>query len=682
MKLSFYPRLAWEGIRKNKRLYLPYLLTCMGMVAIHYIILFLSEMPALDRMPGSGTVGSALGMSGRIIALFAVFFLFYSHSFLMRYRKKEFGLYNILGMGKGNISKLLFWETCIITVVSLGIGLVLGVVLSKLFELGLVNMMAGQIDYEWTVFPDTMAVTAMIFTGIFLLLFFHSLCQISFSHPIELLRSENRGEKPPKANWLIGLAGVILLIIAYSIALTVESLVTAITLFFVAVALVMVATYLLFGAGSVMLCRLLQKNKRYYYQPNHFVSVSSMVYRMNRNGAGLASICILLTMVLVMLSSTASLYIGLEDVILTRCPKDINIELQMQDIKYLDNEILDRFRDRVSRILDENQVQMEAVIEYQVGNTDGILLNGSFSQDEEAMQNFNFNTASTAVLLYLVPLADYNRVMDENMTLKEGEVLIYPFCTEYTASTFQMNGGRIYQVKDVVEDWIDNRNSAMTIIPTIFVFVEDLEAFTAPDRGQNNSQEDTELRFEWIYAFDLDTSAQEQMNICHQLEQTDWMRGLEDSTIIYAGEVDGQEDERIEFYYMFGGLFYIGILLSIVFLAATVLIIYYKQIAEGYEDQKRFELMQKVGMSRRDIRRSIHSQMLTIFFLPLLMSGIHLCFAFPVIRKILLVFNLQSTGLLIATTVGCFFVFGILYTLVYKLTANVYVSIVSGVEGQ
>lgn len=680
MKMSLYPKLAWEGIRKNRRLYIPYLLTCIGMVMMHYIISFLSGTPALDAIPGSQTVAMTLGLASWIVALFALFFLFYSNSFLARRRRKEFGLYNILGMGKWNVSKILFWEALIVAAISLIIGLSAGVGLSKLFELGLVNLMAGDVSYDFTVFPDTMATTALFFVGIFALLFLNSLRKISLSNPIELLRSENVGEKPPKGSWLLGLAGAVILAAAYYIAVTIQSPVTALALFFVAVAMVIVATYLLFGSGSVLMCRMLQKNKRYYYKANHFVFVSSMSYRMNRNGAGLASICILLTMVLVMISSTASLYIGSEGVILSRYPKDINMQTWMQDIAYIDDETLELFRGKIQTVLDENDARITSANDYRVAYTDGILENGVFTNDEETMRNFDFATASTASLLYIVPLADYNRLMGESVTLAENEVLVTPFRTDYESSTFQMNGGEVYQVKAVMEKWVDNGNSSMTIIPTLFVFVENMDAFTAREREVTRANGDPTLRFSWMYDFDLDVSAEEQIEIARQIRETDWARGLEYADVISSVSLSSQEGERTGFFTLFGGLFFIGIVLSIVFLMAAVLIIYYKQVSEGYEDQNRFEIMQKVGMTKKDIRRSINSQMLTVFYLPLVTAGIHLCFAFPIIRKLLMLFNLRHTALLVITTVVCFVAFAVLYALVYKITSNAYFSIVSGAK--
>lgn len=676
MRIGFYPKLAWEGMRKNKRFYIPYLLTCIGMVMMHYIIAFLSGTPALESTPGGATIGQTLGMGSTIVALFSLLFLFYSNSFLNRRRQKEFGLYNILGMSKWNIARILFWESVIVGVISLGIGLAAGGALAKLFELGLINMMEGEITYHFEISFETMKVTVLVFAGILVLLFLNSLRQISLKNPITLLRSENAGEKPPKANWLIGIAGLIILGWAYYIAITMENPVSALVMFFVAVAMVIVATYLLFTAGSVILCKMLQKNKRYYYKTNHFISVSSMTYRMKRNGAGLASICILLTMVLVMLSSTAALYIGTEDVMRIRYPKEINLNLTMQDLSAMSDETLDIFREKVDDILEKHDMKQENVVDYHTGVTSGIYVDGTFCNDEEAMKNFSFDSASDAALLYVIPLSDYNQIMNEQETLAEDEVLIYAYNMEYKASVFQMNEGIAYQVKKA-ENWINNGNSVMTIIPTIFVFTSDFENFVEPMLSRYDSESRPMMDFEWLYGFDCDLGIEEQIAVYNEIAGTDWMRGLEYEDLVAAGNVESRAAERSGFYSLYGGLFYLGILLSIVFLFAAVLIIYYKQVSEGFEDQKRFEIMQKVGMTKKDIRRSINSQMLTVFFLPLLMAGIHLCFAFPIIRLILQMFALWNTKLLIATCAFCFIIFGLFYALVYRITSNSYYAIVS-----
>ena len=678
MKMGFYPKLAWEGIRKNKRLYLPYIMTCIGMVMMHYIISYLSGAAILDSVLGSETVGYAMSLGSWVIAVFSVLFLFYTNSFLIRRRKKEFGLYNILGMGKWNIGRIVLWESVIVAVLSLVLGLAAGALLAKVFELAVANLMGAQITYEITIAPDVMVGTGMIYGGIFLLLLLNSLRQIATSNPLELLRSENAGEKPPKANWLVGLAGVIILGIAYYIALTIESPVTALAIFFVAAGMVIVATYFLFGAGSVVMCRLLQKNKRYYYKANHFVSVSSMTYRMNRNGAGLASICVLLTMVMVMLSSTAALYVGTEEQVLSRYPRDINLQIAMNEYASLDNTKLDANRAEITGILGDDLSKVENLVDYRVGNTSGMLSNGEFSNERQDMQNFDYGMANDAVLLFVVPLEDYNRIMGTQQTLDDDEVLIYGYRTDYDAPTIRVNDGQTYRVKEVVDDWVSNGEASMTVIPTVYVFTNDVDAFTKPMQGMTTDWGTPMMTFDWMYCFDMDATEEEIADVFYAIRNSQWMNGLYESEEVASVTAECQDIEREGFYAMFGGLLSLGILLSILFLAAAVLIIYYKQISEGYEDQKRFDIMRKVGMTKRDIRKSINSQMLTVFFLPLVTAGIHLSVAFPIIHKILQMFNMHNIALHIATTAGCFLIFGVFYALVYRITSNAYYSIVSG----
>ena len=678
MKMGFYPKLAWEGIRKNKRLYLPYIMTCIGMVMMHYIISYLSGAAILDSVLGSETVGYAMSLGSWVIAVFSVLFLFYTNSFLIRRRKKEFGLYNILGMGKWNIGRIVLWESVIVAVLSLVLGLAAGALLAKVFELAVANLMGAQITYEITIAPDVMVGTGMIYGGIFLLLLLNSLRQIATSNPLELLRSENAGEKPPKANWLVGLAGAIILGIAYYIALTIESPVTALAIFFVAAGMVIVATYFLFGAGSVVMCRLLQKNKRYYYKANHFVSVSSMTYRMNRNGAGLASICVLLTMVMVMLSSTAALYVGTEEQVLSRYPRDINLQIAMNEYASLDNTKLDANRAEITGILGDDLSKVENLVDYRVGNTSGMLSNGEFSNERQDMQNFDYGMANDAVLLFVVPLEDYNRIMGTQQTLDDDEVLIYGYRTDYDAPTICVNDGQTYRVKEVVDDWVSNGEASMTVIPTVYVFTNDVDAFTKPMQGMTTDWGTPMMTFDWMYCFDMDATEEEIADVFYAIRNSQWMNGLYESEEVASVTAECQDIEREGFYAMFGGLLSLGILLSILFLAAAVLIIYYKQISEGYEDQKRFDIMRKVGMTKRDIRKSINSQMLTVFFLPLVTAGIHLSVAFPIIHKILQMFNMHNIALHIATTAGCFLIFGVFYALVYRITSNAYYSIVSG----
>ena len=351
MKTLFYPRLAWMGIWKNKRLYIPYILASMGMVMMFYIVAFLYTSKVLQSVSGGDVMQQMLGLGLSVISVFSLLFLFYTNSFLNRRRKKEFGLYNILGMGKWNLARIMVWESLMSAVCSLAGGLIAGIVFSKFAELGMVNLLHGEVSFMLTLGAKAILETLKRFSVIFLLLLLYSLWQLRLASPMELLRSENAGERPPKANWLLALAGVVILGAAYYMAVTIKEPIDAMLWFFVAVIMVIIATYLLFIAGSVTICRILQKNKNYYYKTNHFVSVSSMVYRMKRNGAGLASICILCTMVLVMLSGTVCLYIGTEDSLRTRYPRNINLDATAGSIDLLENRKTDEIRELAAQTI-------------------------------------------------------------------------------------------------------------------------------------------------------------------------------------------------------------------------------------------------------------------------------------------------------------------------------------------
>lgn len=668
MRMSFYPRLAWDGIRKNRRLYTPYLMTCTGMVMMYYIIVFLAASPALASLPGSGSIAAMMGLGSGVLAFFAGLFLFYSNAFLIRRRKKEFGLYNILGMGKVQIARILFWETLLTAALALGVGLPLGVGLSKLFELLMLRMMGGDVSYVFSISMPGMGRTASVFGVIFGLLFLNSLRQISRSSPMELLRSENTGEKPPRANWVVGLLGLMLLSAAYYMAVTIQNPLTALTFFFGAVAMVIAATYLLFIFGSVVLCRLLQRRTGYYYQARHFVSTASMVYRMKRNGAGLASICILLTMVLVMLSSTAALFIGAEDSLRSRYPRELSLDVYTE-AQNGEEERLTPARAAVDEALASAGVQVTRVMDYRHIGVNGLLRSGVFSAASDSDK-----TLTDLISLYLVPLADYNRDTGRQAVLQAGEVLLYPFRTSYTAETFGIEGGPVWQVREVLSDFMVHDSAAVDVVPSVYLVVPDLPAAAAPLEAALGKT----LSVCWTYGFDLDLQPEKQIELYRALKGA-----LEESGPMagYVWRLESLEANRSDFYATYGGLFFLGILLSLVFLAAAVLIIYYKQVSEGFEDQARFGIMRKVGMTPRDIRASINSQMRTVLFLPLLMAGIHFCFAFPMVRQLLMLFNLWNTKLLVQTSVVCYLIFGLFYCIVYRATSNAYYSIVSGGQG-
>ena len=677
MKRGFYAKLAFTGIRKNKRLYVPYILTCIGMVMMFYIVAFLSYSPVLTGIPGGDTLQMILSLGTGVVGVFALIFLFYTNSFLIRRRKKEFGLYNILGMGKGNLARVLLWESLMIAAVALGGGLLAGIALSKIAELGMVNLLQGEVGFSLTLEPEAILQALLLFGVIFLLILLNTLRQIHLSNPIALLHSENVGEKPPKANWILALMGAIILAAAYYLAVTIESPVETLLWFFVAVIMVIIATYMLFVAGSVVICKVLQKKKGYYYKTSHFVSVSSMVYRMKRNGAGLASICILCTMVLVMLSSTVCLYIGTEDSIRSRYPRNINLDVTVEDLNDMDSKKMDTIRTLSEKVVSENGQSTNNILDYQVAAFAGYMKNGIIETDSSHLVDFQLDYYSDVWQVFLVPLSDYNRLMGEDETLNPDEVLIYTTkSTEYQYNTIAFGDREPLKVKKVVPTFADNGVDAMQVIPSLYIFISDFNATVEPLLSITDLRDQQLIEMHWFYGFDLSGNDAIQIAIQDQLEAAIGQTGL--LTDNFHINCEGAAKERSGFYGLYGGLFFLGILLGTVFLFAAVLIMYYKQISEGYEDQSRFAIMQKVGMTKREIKKSINSQILTVFFLPLITSGVHLAFAFPMIYKLLALFSLTNLELLILVTICCYLIFALFYVLVYRITSKAYYSIVSG----
>lgn len=682
MKTGFYPKLAFDGIRKNKKMYLPFILTSIGMVMMYYIILFLQLSPNIKDAVGSSTASDILGLGSWVIAIFSCIFLFYTNSFLIKRRKKEFGLYNILGMDKHNLSKVLFWETLIIALISIAVGLAAGIAFSKLAELIFLKLLKSDATFDLSISVRALGFCAAVFAVIFFLLFLNSLRQVKFSSAISLVKSEQTGEKPPKGNWIFGILGVLLLAGAYYIALSIKEPLQALMLFFVAVVMVIIGTYLVMISGSVLFCRLLQKNKKYYYKSNHFVSVSSMVYRMKRNGAGLASICVLATMVLVMISSTTSLYFGEEDALANRYPREINISFSSLDTQIYKNGQSDQIRSEIDEIAKKHNANVHNSLTYLAGVLSGMVTDGNVETD---VRNVYSGTVdyNKVFLFNFVSVDDYNEMMGTDYHLKDGEAMVYLFRKDsnFHGDTLSFNGGQSFKIVRYLDNFISQSDAAMTVVPTMAIFVNDLDKAT---QGMNDAthQHDSEpvVNFSWTYGFDTGLSEDEQIALSKDINSylTDVSDDLKED--IHSTEVESREQNRLDFFGLYGGLFGLGIILSIVFIFAAVLIIYYKQIFEGYEDQSRFEIMQKVGMTKKEIRKSINSQLLTVFFLPLILAGMHLAFAAPIIKKLLLLFNLTNLNLFIITILISFAVFALFYMIVYKITSNAYYMIVSSAK--
>ena len=662
MKGLLYFRLACSGIRKNRKLYVPYLLTVIGMVMMSYIMQALSYAPALHAMKGGSNLEAILSLGKLVIAVFAGIFLLYTNSFLIRRRYREFGLYNVLGMDKNALCRVAFWENLIVAVIGLAVGLALGTLLYKLAELGLVNMVQGQVDDSFMVEPESLKFTLVIFAVIFALIMIRSLIQVRHTRPLELLRSESAGEKPPRANYLLGFLGVALLAGAYYMAVTISNALSAFTWFFVAVLMVIAGTYLVMISGSVVLCRLLQKWKGYYYKKQHFVSVSSMAYRMKRNGAGLASICILATMVLVMISSTGSLYIGAEDAIAVRYPYDSTVKLYFGRLDELDDRNVEKIQRTMERTLEAQKVTPTAEKIFRYVSVSGALLEDRLVTDfTEVNAVMNYNQVYS---LYLLSQADYNQMYGTDIALQPGQAMVRVYNGSWNGSHIQVGALELDVVGQLpcgleMED--------MTLVPSLVLVVSDLQQASVPE----------ECNMIFFCGYDFGLPEEETLEAHRALEAA--VKALASEQKIHC-RVECPIVERQDFYITFGGLFFIGMILSAMFIAAAALIIYYKQVSEGYEDQSRFAIMRKVGMTRQDIKKSINSQILTVFFIPLLLAGVHLAFAFPLVWQLLTMFSLTNKRLAICTNIGAFLIFCVFYVVIYRFTAHAYYRIVSESE--
>ncbi len=679
MRGTFYFKLAATGISKNRKMYFPYLLTCICMVMMYYIVAFLCRSSTLQNMRGGDAVQQMLSLGVGVIGVFSVIFLYYTNSFLIRRRQREFGLYYVLGMGKRNLVKIMICETLLTAVVSIAGGLVLGILFSKLGELVITKLLGADISFDMQIDPRAIMSTLVLFVIIFALIMLRMLVFLWRSRPVEMLRSDKVGEKPPKGNWFFALAGIVLLGAAYYLAVTIEDPITALMWFFVAVIMVIVATYLLFIAGSVTFGRLLQKNKRYYYRTNHFVSLSSMIYRMKRNGAGLASICILSTMVLVMVSGVMCLWLGMEDMLHVRYPREITAEIYTED-----KERADQVKAIMEQVVEEHGAEKENVIAYTMLETSAFQKEDQILFDTSSMNQFSIQDTGSMREIYVITIDDYNRLKGKNETLAEDEVMISMPKNEktYSYDTITVEGGSTWKVKSTLNKFSLYGADAATMIPSMYIFVPDQNAMKEIYAAQAEYYQDAASEIEQYYGFDLNCPSEEQIEITGEL--FDRFAQAQNENPDFAGRIslEGREQERSWFLGMYGGLFFLGIILGIVFIAGMVIIIYYKQISEGYEDQDRFDILMKIGMTRKEVRRSVNSQVLTVFFLPLIAAGLHTGFAFPIIRRILNLLGFVNTALLIEVTVSCYIVFALFYIIIYLLTSKSYLTIVGGKKGK
>lgn len=686
MNKGLYLKLAWTGIKKNKQLYFPYLLSGSVMVMVFYILAFLTASDMVHGLRGGEAMTTLLLCGEILIGLFSLPFLFYTSSSLMKKRKKELGLYNILGMNKGNIMISLLWESLMTYGIVISIGILSGVVFSKIAELGLVNIMEEEVNYHIYIEWKGILAAVLLYAGIYFLIFLNIVRQIHQNNPIELLHSESAGEQPPKSRWVLAAIGMVLLVTAYIWAVRIENPREALMQLLLIGGVVVIGTYLLFIAGSVFLCGWLKKKKHYYYQTAHFVTISSLSYRMKRNGASLASICILSTVILVALVASIGCYAGVDEIIGNHYPYDLGIIIETSGLQEGGKEAA--YRTEIENICRDMQVRAEETVEtYAVGldvpfKNDMLDLSIDIYQDSPEEGNITLwnQYLENFVCARVLSLKDYNRLCHTSEELKSGEVLIAGGNKANRAKSIRSWDGSEYTVKKAVEK--QPRLSAFqlygsysdTMIETLMVVVPDMAEFWKGFDASAWSAKNEVLMF-WEYDMNLDESRDRQFAIGDACSQ--WVQKLSetkgDGYINYYTKVEKWAKLKS----LAGGVMFLAFAISGVFVFVATLIMYYKQISEGYEDQKQFSIMRKIGMTKKEIQRSINSQMLTVFGLPLLAAGVHLIFAFPGIYQMLKVSILDDKPLLVKVAFISFFLFAIAYGLVYFITTRTYFRIVN-----
>ena len=662
MKLSLYARLAAQNIRKSRRLYVPYLLSGVCMVMIFYVLSALTGDPALLSMSGGAQMAMLLSLGVIVMALFSALFLLYTSSFLMKQRGRELSLYNMLGMSKRHIVCIVFFETLFCAGICIGAGLALGVLSSKAFQLSLLRLMSSPVSPDFTVAPSLLGTTALTFLAIFLLIFLRGAVSVLRCNPVELMRASRSGEKPPRANALKALLGIAMLAAGYVLALRVRNALSAFTMFFIAVLLVIGGTFQCFSSASVFFLRLLQSNKGYYYKPNHFISVSSMRYRMKRNGTSLAVICILSTMVLVILSSVTCLYAGTQDMLMTQYPRQIEITHKSDELP-----AADALSAPIGRALASEGLTAENVISYRSTGAAGRIDGESILADRDE----SFTDMDSIISITVIPLADYNAMCGTSYVLAPGEALATGSLLHRLNGGVTVFGSLTYTFAATDIPLPTDAQGDFDVVESLLLIVPDEDAFMAFYAAQNAAYGKASSRISTIYAFDTTLSDAETSALGSRLA-----KAMQDEGIDIYRKV--REDNRGDYEGTTAGFLFLGIMLSAAFLCAAVLSMYYKQITEGYEDQARFDVMRKVGLSLRMIRQSINSQILTVFFLPLVVAGVHLAFAFPMLTKLLTVFGLFNTRLFVTTVLVSYGAFSLLYVLVYLITSRTYYRIVSG----
>ena len=670
MHKGIFSRLAKQNIRNNKSTYIPYMITCIFCIAMIYMMEFLRDCPTLDQAVRQADEVRMIVFTGEIVVeIFCIIFLIYSNSFLMKRRQKEIGLYNILGLERNHIGIVMFLETIITSIGSLAGGIAVGIIGSKLALLLLLKLLHIPSVLGFYISVKGIFTCLFMFGIIFLMILFLNLAKIHLSRPVELLRGNNTGEKEPVAKWLMALIGFICLGAGYYLAVTTESPIKAITIFLLAVILVMAGTYLLFTAGSIVILKFLRRRKSFYYRTGNFISISGMLYRMKQNAIGLASICILSTGVLLMIAMTVSIYFGMNDIMLNRYPYDVDMS-----VTSISEEECQTAIEAFEKAIADNKVPVEKSVEE-------IYLDIVCSKNGDQILIKPANTirnSDSVLVLSLLDQAEYERLTGISANLNDGEIFAwYP-------SAVQKDSVTVDETEFTVKKWLDKNpltcgEDAVSDNAVLVVTDEDFKKFdemrTEMYKGVSSAPAGEDLTLH--LGLDITGSETDKIDfgtpVMEVVKDLKKNGGLSENSWITSGI---RQQEYESYYADNGSLLFIGIFLGSLFLMGTAMIIYYKQISEGYEDQKRFEIMQKVGLSRREVRSSVRRQILMVFFLPLLMAMLHITMAFPMIRRMLLLFGMTNTKLFIGCTAGTVLIFAVVYGLIYLMTARSYYHIV------
>lgn len=670
MHKGIFSRLAKQNIRNNKSTYIPYMITCIFCIAMIYMMEFLRDCPTLDQAVRQADEVRMIVFTGEIVVeIFCIIFLIYSNSFLMKRRQKEIGLYNILGLERNHIGIVMFLETIITSIGSLAGGIAAGIIGSKLALLLLLKLLHIPSVLGFYISVKGIFTCLFMFGIIFLMILFLNLAKIHLSRPVELLRGNNTGEKEPVAKWLMALIGFICLGAGYYLAVTTESPIKAITIFLLAVILVMAGTYLLFTAGSIVILKFLRCRKSFYYRTGNFISISGMLYRMKQNAIGLASICILSTGVLLMISMTVSIYFGMNDIMLNRYPYDVDMS-----VTSISEDECQTAIEAFEKAIADNKVPVEKSVEE-------IYLDIVCSKNGDQILIKPANTirnSDSVLVLSLLDQAEYERLTGISANLNDGEIFAwYP-------SAVQKDSVTVDETEFTVKKWLDKNpltcgEDAVSDNAVLVVTDEDFKKFdemrTEMYKGVSSAPAGEDLTLH--LGLDITGSETDKIDfgtsVMEVVKDLKKNGGLSENSWITSGI---RQQEYESYYADNGSLLFIGIFLGSLFLMGTAMIIYYKQISEGYEDQKRFEIMQKVGLSRREVRSSVRRQILMVFFLPLLMAMLHITMAFPMIRRLLLLFGMTNTKLFIGCTAGTVLIFAVAYGLIYLMTARSYYHIV------